>query len=153
MTKFFSTLATATALTLAIASHAQAGTVPLETGGVLIATQTHHGGIAATLIFNAGSVVSVSPLQLLVSGDVFPCHPDATNPWAAGDCFEAITPDAEVLRFSTERTTVGTLFIEGYDHGGAGVITVERVRTMNNVSCMPSTADGCQFDHFTLIAD
>ncbi|GAB5445590.1 hypothetical protein [Gymnodinialimonas sp.] len=99
------------------------------------------------------TVVSVTQIDLLITTAPEPCNPGATGFANTGDCFDAVLPGGEVRRFHVRGGFGSRHVIQGYTYEGRGVITVEHVESVNNVTCMPSGPGGCRFDRYALIED
>ncbi len=150
MTRTFSLLALS--LALATQAHALDLQVPAaESLHVLAQSQTSGTATPGVVIPNWQTVLSVSQIELRITGESGPCSQQA-GAWSAGGlCFDVIMPDGDVRRFNEDPHVGIENRIEGYEFAGEDVILVEHVQTANYVSCMPTGPAGCQFDHFFLI--
>lgn len=110
--------------------------------------------IMITTVPTSERVLSIEHIDLLITTAPTPCTPGATGWGAAATCFEAVMPDGEVRQFEThDPFGIGGHVIDGYTYSSPGVITVEYVQTINQVSCMPVGPGGCHFHHYTLITE
>lgn len=124
-------------------------------------SQAHATSLPLTLptmiadIPSSERVLSVEHIGILITAAPALCAPEVTG-WGTGSmCFDAVVPGGELRQFAAHSSPFGFGLpgIDGYTYDGPGVITVEYVRTVNHVSCMPTGPSGCHFHHYTLIAD
>ncbi len=150
MTRTFSLLALS--VTLATQAHSLGLQVPAaEDLRVLAQSQTSSTATPGVVLPNWQTVLSVSQIELRITGESGPCSEQASAWSAGGLCFDVIMPEGEVRRFNEDPHFGMENRIEGHEYAGEDVILVEHVQTANYVSCMPTGPAGCQFDHFFLI--